>query len=101
MGYDGAVDPTTYLTAWKHLQDVSFDGGNAWAPHGAVGTAPKSGAILISASDISSADGLDPGSLQRALRPISGEGSPASVASAKVNRQKPAGGQPTAAGPSG
>jgi len=101
LGYDGAVDPSTYLTAWKHLQDVSFDGGNAWAPHGAVGTAPKSGAILISASDISSADGLDPGSLQRALRPISGEGSPASVASAKVNRQKPAGGQPTAAGPSG
>jgi murein DD-endopeptidase MepM/ murein hydrolase activator NlpD len=98
LGYDGAVDPTSYLTAWKHLQDVSFDGGNAWAPRGTVGTAPKSGAILISASDISTADGLDPGSLQRALRPINGEGSPAAVASAHVNRQQPAGGQPTAAG---
>ena len=98
LGYDGAVDPTTYLTAWKHLQDVSFDGGNAWAPRGTIGTAPKSGAILISATDISSADGLDPGSLQRALRPISGEGSPAAAASAHVDRQKPAGGHPTAAG---
>jgi len=99
LGYDGAVDPTTYLTAWKHLQDVSFDGGSAWAPHGAIGTAPKSGAILISASDISSADGLEPGSLQRALRPISGEGSPAAVASSHVQRQKPTGSQATAAGP--
>jgi murein DD-endopeptidase MepM/ murein hydrolase activator NlpD len=100
LGYDGAVDPTTYLTAWMHLQDVSFDGGNAWAPRGTIGTAPKSGAILISASDISSADGLDPGSLERALRPISGEGSPAADASARLQRHKPAGGQPTAAGPS-
>jgi murein DD-endopeptidase MepM/ murein hydrolase activator NlpD len=99
LGYDGAVDPTAYLTAWKHLQDVSFAGGSAWAPHGAIGTAPKSGAILISASDISNADGLDPGSLQRALRPISGEGSPAGVASAHVQRQRPANGQPSAAGP--
>ena len=99
LGYDGAVDPTTYLTAWKHLQDVSFDGGNAWAPRGTIGTAPKSGAILISATDISSADGLDPGSLQRALRPVTGEGSPAAAASARVHRQKPGAGQPTAAGP--
>jgi murein DD-endopeptidase MepM/ murein hydrolase activator NlpD len=98
LGYDGAVDPTSYLTAWKHLQDVSFAGGSAWAPHGAIGTAPKSGAILISASDISNADGLDPGSLQRAMRPITGEGNPA-AASAHVQRQKPANGQATAAGP--
>lgn len=99
LGYDGAVDPTTYLTAWKHLQDVSFEGGNAWAPRGAIGAAPKSGAFLISATDISTADGLDPGSLQRAMRPISGEGSPA-PASAPVRKRQPAGGQPTAAGPS-
>ena len=69
LGYDGAVDPTSYLMAWKHLQDISFAGGNAWAPHRA-GTAPKPGAILIAANDISTADGLDPGSLQRALKPI-------------------------------
>jgi murein DD-endopeptidase MepM/ murein hydrolase activator NlpD len=98
LGYDGAVDPTTYLTAWKHLQDVSFDGGNAWAPRGAVGKAPKSGAYLISASDISSADGLDPGSLQRALLPRTGEGSPAAPAARHLPARQPANGQPTAAG---
>jgi hypothetical protein len=69
LGYDGAVDPTSYLLAWKHLQDISFAGGNAWAPRLA-GTAPKPGAILIAANDISTADGLDPGSLERALEPI-------------------------------
>jgi murein DD-endopeptidase MepM/ murein hydrolase activator NlpD len=71
LGYDGAVDPTSYLTAWKHLQDISFAGGAAWAPK-RVGTAPKPGAILIAVNDISTADGLDPGSLQRALEPARG-----------------------------
>jgi murein DD-endopeptidase MepM/ murein hydrolase activator NlpD len=70
LGYDGAVDPTTYLMAWKHLQDVSFAGGNAWAPARSLGSAPRPGAILLTASDISSADGLVPGSLQRAMRPL-------------------------------
>jgi murein DD-endopeptidase MepM/ murein hydrolase activator NlpD len=70
LGYDGAVDPTTYLTAWKHLQDISFAGGSAWAPGQSLGNAPKPGAILLTASDISSADGLVPGSLQRAMRPL-------------------------------
>jgi murein DD-endopeptidase MepM/ murein hydrolase activator NlpD len=70
LGYDGAVDPTTYLLAWKHLQDVSFAGGNAWAPLHSIGNAPKPGAILLTASDISSADGLVPGSLERAVRPL-------------------------------
>jgi hypothetical protein len=66
LGYDGSVNPTSYLNAWKHLLDVSFAGGNAWAPR-LSGTAPKPGAILIAADDISTADGLDPGSLQRVL----------------------------------
>jgi murein DD-endopeptidase MepM/ murein hydrolase activator NlpD len=73
LGYDGAVDPSSYLLAWKHLQDISFAGGNAWAPRRA-GTAPKPGAILIAANDISTADGLDPGSLQRALAPVASRG---------------------------
>jgi hypothetical protein len=73
-GYDGAVNPTSYLLAWKHLQDVSFSGGGAWAPGQSLGNAPKPGAILLSASDISTADGLVPGSLQRAVRPRSGAG---------------------------
>jgi murein DD-endopeptidase MepM/ murein hydrolase activator NlpD len=70
LGYDGAVNPTSYLLAWKHLQDVSFAGGDAWAPLHSIGNAPKPGAILLTATDISSADGLDPGSLQRAVRPL-------------------------------
>ena len=70
LGYDGAVNPTSYLLAWKHLQDVSFAGGDAWAPLHSLGNAPKPGAILLTASDISTADGLVPGSLQRAVRPL-------------------------------
>jgi murein DD-endopeptidase MepM/ murein hydrolase activator NlpD len=70
LGYDGAVNPTSYLLAWKHLQDVSFAGGDAWAPLNTVGSAPKPGAILLTATDISIADGLVPGSLQRAIRPL-------------------------------
>jgi murein DD-endopeptidase MepM/ murein hydrolase activator NlpD len=69
LGYDGVVNPTSYLFAWKRLQDVSFAGGDAWAPILTIGAAPKPGAILLASSDISSADGLDPGSLQRAIRP--------------------------------
>src|SRR5439155_4117366 len=69
LGYDGAVDPTSYLLAWKHLEDVSFAGGNAWAPLHSLGTAPKPGAILLTSTDISIADGLVPGSLLRAIRP--------------------------------
>ena len=95
MGYDGAVDPTTYLTAWKHLQDVSFAGGTAWAPFRHTPQAPKPGAILISASDISVADGLDPGSLQRVMSSTATEGSPLPLSSSQPTGA-PAAGQPTA-----
>ena len=64
------MNPTTYLLAWKHLQDGSFAGGNAWAPAHSLGNAPKPGAILLTVSDISNADGLVPGSLERAVRPL-------------------------------
>ncbi|MGZ4309995.1 MAG: M23 family metallopeptidase, partial [Gaiellaceae bacterium] len=68
IGYDGAVDPQTYLEAWQKLEDVNFPVGGAWAPliHGH-GGAPEPGAILLQVSDISQADGLDPASLRRAL----------------------------------
>jgi len=49
---------------------VSFAGGDAWAPLLSLGNAPKPGAILLAATDISTADGLVPGSLQRAMRPL-------------------------------
>ena len=68
LGYDGAVDPTAYLTAWRRLQDVPITSAGAWAPTPAPGTqAPKPGAILLQVTDISSASGLDPRSLQRTM----------------------------------
>jgi hypothetical protein len=71
LGYDGAVDPTSYLDAWRHLEDIRIvppvSGGPPVAP---ISKAPTPGAILLQSRDISSADGLDPGSLQRALAPV-------------------------------
>ena len=69
LGYDGVVNPYPYLTAWKRLEDVEFAKVAGWAPPiSPTSSAPKPGAILLSSSDISSADGLDPGSLERALK---------------------------------
>ena len=69
LGYDGAVNPYPYLIAWKRLLDIEFATVAGWAPPLApFSTAPKPGAILLSSTDIASADGLDPGSLQRVLR---------------------------------
>jgi murein DD-endopeptidase MepM/ murein hydrolase activator NlpD len=75
LGYDGAVNPTPYLDAWRHLQDVRFDAAAGWAPP-SLAHAPKAGAILLQSSDISSASGLDPSSIERALAPSAhtGEG---------------------------
>jgi len=76
MGYDGAVDPTPYLSAWQHLQDVRFSNVASWlAQTGIADPAPKPAAILLQVSDISEASGLDPASLQRAMgRQSAGEG---------------------------
>ena len=68
MGYDGAVDPTSYLRgvaapAGRALP-AERRGLGAAAGH-RPGAAP--GAILLQVSDISEASGLDPGSLQRAM----------------------------------
>ncbi len=72
LGYDGAVDPTTYLDAWQHLQDIRIAGA-VWAPPVApTSRAPIPGAILLQASDISTANGLEPATLERALLPIGG-----------------------------
>ena len=71
LGYDGAVDPTPYLDAWKHQQDLPFPIAAGWAPAVPGGpAAPEPGAILLGMNDISTADGLDPGSLERALTPL-------------------------------
>ncbi|NUT55635.1 MAG: peptidoglycan DD-metalloendopeptidase family protein [Thermoleophilia bacterium] len=68
LGYDGVVNPFAYLSAWRRLQDISFAAGRGWAPPvPANATAPHPAVILLGSSDISSASGLDPSSLDRAL----------------------------------
>jgi len=75
MGYDGAVDPTAYLDAWKHLQDLRFATAAGWAPgQSSSASAPQAGAILLQSSDISTVSGLAPGSLARALKVAATEG---------------------------
>jgi len=73
LGYDGAVDPTPYLDAWRHLQDVHFPVGVAWAPQPLHSLLPPPGAVLLQSSDISTASGLDPASLEQAMAPQAGE----------------------------
>jgi murein DD-endopeptidase MepM/ murein hydrolase activator NlpD len=71
LGYDGAVDPTPYLDAWLHQKDLPFPVAAGWAPAIPGGpAAPEPGAILLGMNDISTADGLDPASLERALTPL-------------------------------
>jgi hypothetical protein len=68
LGYDGVVNPYPYLQAWQRLEDIPF--GTAGLVFGAgsgPGSAPRAGAILLSSSDISVANGLEPGALRRAL----------------------------------
>jgi murein DD-endopeptidase MepM/ murein hydrolase activator NlpD len=69
LGYDGAVNPTQYLDAWKRLEDIRIRAAVPFSllPAAAVSNAPTPGAILISSSDISTANGLDPDSLRRAM----------------------------------
>lgn len=77
LGYEGgAVNPYDYVTAWRRLEDVSFAVGRGWAPPvPATATAPRPAALLLGSKDISSASGLEPGSLERALAaPVSARG---------------------------
>jgi murein DD-endopeptidase MepM/ murein hydrolase activator NlpD len=72
LGYDGAVDPTKYLDAWKRLEDIRILPAvplyATQSQAGAATSAPTPGAMLLESSDISTASGLDPGSLRRAMR---------------------------------
>ena len=69
LGYDGAVNPTKYLDAWKRLEDIKIRAAVPFAllPGGGTSNAPTPGAILLEATDISTANGLDPDSLRRAM----------------------------------
>jgi hypothetical protein len=55
MGYDGVVNPYSYLLAWQRLRDLSFD-LRGWEPP--AGKAPPPPAVLLQAEDISTASGL-------------------------------------------
>jgi murein DD-endopeptidase MepM/ murein hydrolase activator NlpD len=69
MGYDGVVDPTSYLLAWQHLRNLGFSGGaSGYAPRTVVRpSAPQPGMVLLQAVDISSASSLSPASIKKAL----------------------------------
>jgi len=78
LGYDGAVNPTKYLDAWKRLEDIRILPA---VPFSALGgaeasSAPTPGAILLQTTDISTANGLDPGSLTRAMNAPATIGAP-------------------------
>ena len=83
LGYDGAVDPTSYLQAWQQQHDLSFLTATGWAPGASIGSAaPVPGAILLQVSDISSASGLEPGALAKAMAPVAAEGDAALIGGA-------------------
>ena len=67
--------PYPFLIAWRRAEDASFSAGRTYllgkdglaGPPGAPVAAAQAGAVLISAEDISTASGLVPGALKRAL----------------------------------
>ena len=61
LGYDGAVNPYPYVSAWRSLGE----GGTGY-PTGA-GQAPAPGAVLLGFTDISSADSLSSESVAETL----------------------------------
>jgi murein DD-endopeptidase MepM/ murein hydrolase activator NlpD len=48
-GYDGAVDPTSYLRSWRHVKYLRFDAGADWVPPVLASNAPRPGAVLLRA----------------------------------------------------
>ena len=55
LGYDGAVDPTTYLQSWRRIKNLPFAIATGWAPSPpGVSRAPQPGAMLIGSTDIAS-----------------------------------------------
>jgi murein DD-endopeptidase MepM/ murein hydrolase activator NlpD len=67
LGYDGVVDPNPFLLACQIVEDIRLVAGAAWTPPVAPQSrAPRPGAFLLSASDISTASSR-PGSLTQAL----------------------------------
>jgi murein DD-endopeptidase MepM/ murein hydrolase activator NlpD len=74
LGYDGVINPYSYLLAWRRLLDASFDA--SWRP--APGKAPPAGAVLLLAEDIATKSALESGGLtgMLSLPPLFGEAPP-------------------------
>jgi murein DD-endopeptidase MepM/ murein hydrolase activator NlpD len=70
LGGEGVVDPLAYFRRWSRVESLPLAIAAGWSPD-VPGTAkaPEPGATLFAISDISTADGLEPGSLGRVLRP--------------------------------
>ena len=66
LGYDGAVDPARYLRRWRRVATIPPRAAAGWSPQGRT-LSSEAGAVLLSSQDISSASGLDPGSLARVV----------------------------------
>ena len=62
LGYDGVVNPYSYLLAWRRVADATYDWGRPEP-----GKAPPPGLVLLQAEDIASASGLDAESLSRLM----------------------------------
>jgi len=90
LGYDGVVPPYSYLVKWQRLEDLRFAAAAGWAPAAAPRAhAPQAGAILLQASDISAANGLEPASLRRPFAPVSAESDGSLLGIARPQRQQP------------
>jgi hypothetical protein len=60
LGYDGVVNPYSYLLAWYGREDVGVFASSAPLP------APRPATVILQAEDIAAASGLEPGALERA-----------------------------------
>jgi murein DD-endopeptidase MepM/ murein hydrolase activator NlpD len=60
LGYDGAVNPTSYLESWRRLTEQTAAAIRSRST-------PRPGAILLSVSDISNASGLQRASIEHAF----------------------------------
>ncbi len=67
LGYDGAVNPFPYVSAWQRLANTLAAGGAESSVARIADTAPIPGAILLGFTDISSADGLSHARLEQTL----------------------------------
>jgi hypothetical protein len=65
LGYDGAVDPFSYVSSWRRFDRVPIPGSVGKGPSAPAG--PPPGAILIGFTDIASVERLSSRSLQETL----------------------------------